>query len=265
MTKRPRSHVLEDQAAACLCAHISDTGWIVEPLGKDYGEDFLVRIFKNETATEFGFFIQSKATDSLHRYLSKDGSKISFPIETKHIRHWERFWEPVVVTLYDAKTKIVYWQIVQSWFQRLSQKSRANILEKSTVILHIPTSNQINKKDLSRVEAITERRFKRFELEQQGAKILIQRLEDNLGLKIEYNAQNGIIMIPSGKFVTDNDGSKVVFFGKMASMVEEITARTNKTPLEILTDGINGLTQAIKGMNKLEAKRFLANLHDDDA
>jgi hypothetical protein len=48
-------------------------------------------------------------------------------------------------------------------------------------------------------------------------------------------------------------------------MVEEITARTNKTPLEILTDGINGLTQAIKGMNKLEAKRFLANLHDDDA
>jgi hypothetical protein len=47
MAKRPRSHVIEDLAAAKISAEFSKLGWTVEPIRQDYGEDFVVTIFEN--------------------------------------------------------------------------------------------------------------------------------------------------------------------------------------------------------------------------
>jgi hypothetical protein len=117
MPTRPRQHVLEDLAHAALLRAVGEAGWTVESLSNDYGEDFLVRIFRKEKATPWAMFVQSKATDSIARYLSKDLSTIHYPIETRHLTHWERFWEPVVLAVYDAKSKQTYWRVVQPWLE----------------------------------------------------------------------------------------------------------------------------------------------------
>src|SRR6202035_439631 len=102
MPKRPRQHLLEDLARARLRRDFSSIGWTVEDLASDYGEDLLVRIFETGSATPWSFFVQSKATDHLDRLRMSDGQHLAVRLPSKHLQHWLLFWEPVVLTVYDA-------------------------------------------------------------------------------------------------------------------------------------------------------------------
>jgi hypothetical protein len=108
MPKRPRSHELEDLSRVQLRNLFSQQGWVVWDLHPDYGEDLFVRIFSKRAATQYSFFIQAKATDHIEKYIQKDGEHIRFPIKMDHIQHWENFWEPVVLTIWDAKSNKTY-------------------------------------------------------------------------------------------------------------------------------------------------------------
>jgi hypothetical protein len=110
MPKRSRSHEIEDISRRRLRDTFAQLGWVVWDLYPDYGEDLLVRIFTNTTATHYSFFVQAKGTDHLDRYLHRDGKHISFPID---IEHWKKFWEPVVLTIWDSKSGATYWEIIQ--------------------------------------------------------------------------------------------------------------------------------------------------------
>src|SRR5215469_6481106 len=104
MPKRTRSHQLEDLSRNRLHANFEDRGWTVEDLAKDYGEDLMVRIFDSGVATPYSFFVQAKATDRIAKFVTRGA--IAFPIETGHLRHWVRFLEPVILTLWDSKQDV---------------------------------------------------------------------------------------------------------------------------------------------------------------
>lgn len=252
MPIRPRQHVLQDLAHAALLRAVERVGWTVEPLSKDYGEDFLVRIFQNSEATPFTMFVQSKATDSISRYLSKDLSTIHYPIETRHLTHWERFWEPVILAVYDAKSKKTYWRVVQPWLEQLTVTRRNRLSSVKTSNVSIPVGNQMNSSGLKRLHLYTQHRFDRFKREQDGANYLIECIKETIGLEVEYNAQSGIIMIPKGSFQPSDEGSACYFFGKIGAMLTELAQREGKSEAEILDDAILNAEESFKSKSKLE-------------
>src|SRR5215469_3206161 len=117
MPKRPRSHEIEELSRGRLRDLFGRLGWVVWDLHPDYGEDLLVRIFINGVATHYSFFVQAKATDHIDRYLDKERRNISYPIDIEHLQHWEQFWEPVILTVWDATSDITYWQVVQDYLR----------------------------------------------------------------------------------------------------------------------------------------------------
>ncbi|AMC35360.1 hypothetical protein VN23_12435 [Janthinobacterium sp. B9-8] len=197
-------------------------GWTVEDLTEDYGEDFFVRIFEQGTATPFGFFVQSKATNSMERYLSTDATHISYPVTTKHLEHWNRFWEPIVLVIFDANTGIVYWRIIQNWMEQQSEQRLNQLRKQTTASVRIPVKNVLDDAGVVKLRDMTVMRFNRFENEQEGANHLINCLKENIGLDISYDAQDGILVIPNGEFVSSPDGgASTIFFGKTLVMIEK--------------------------------------------
>jgi hypothetical protein len=193
--KRPRSHTLEDQSRNSLSRAFIGRGWTVENLTKDYGEDLLVRIFYRGAATPLSFFVQAKATDNIEKYRNKTGTFYMYPVASSHLRHWERLWQPVILTLWDSKSDTTYWESVQTFCEIFPKKTIASKEPKTTRIV-IPTDNRLNEEGLLRIEARTRFRFSRFGRQQENTLSLIKILKDQLGLKIEYDGQDGIFIDP---------------------------------------------------------------------
>src|SRR5262249_5135795 len=198
-------HELEDHSRNCLHEIFIRQGWTVENLTKDYGEDLLVRIFSNGLATPLTFFVQAKATDNISKYLNKAGTLLTYPISTNHLKHWKRFWQPVILTVWDSRSNTTYWECIQTHCEALAKKQglRGNA---KTIMVPIPTNNMLDKEGLARIEARTQTRFRRFVRERAGAEQLLEILNEEFGLKIEYEPQFGFVSIPEGRFVPDKEG-----------------------------------------------------------
>jgi len=255
MPIRPRQHVLEDLAHAALSRAVVKAGWTVEPISKDYGEDFLIRIFDKGAATPWTLFVQSKSTDSIARYLSKDATTLSYPIETRHLIHWERFWEPVVLTVYDSTSKKTYWRVVQPWLEQLPEARRKRLATAKTSHVSIPTNNLLNASGLARLSAYTKNRFDRFRREQEGANHLVECLKDAIGLEVDYDAQAGVLLIPDGSFQKGNGGSQCYFFGRVGALLMDIARKTGKSEEDVLNDSILNFVEKMESMSKAELSK----------
>src|SRR6476620_5655317 len=143
MPKRPHSHELEDMSRNYLHDVFTRRGWTVENLEKDYGEDLLVRIFSKGLATPLAFFVQAKATDHLERYSNKAGTLLMYPISSDHIKHWEHFWEPVILALWDSKTGTTYWEFIQTFCETIPKNANSSMSVK-TLRVQIPTDNTLD-------------------------------------------------------------------------------------------------------------------------
>ena len=125
MTGRDGSSAPSDRDSMCsktwpalrLHRDFSSPGWTVEDLGLDYGEDLLVRIFDEGMATPWSFYVQSKATDCLDKLRMSDGLNLALRVSSAHLRHWSRFWEPVVLAFDDANCDVTYWEVIQSYLK----------------------------------------------------------------------------------------------------------------------------------------------------
>jgi len=165
MPKRPRSHEIEDISRRRLRDIFGTCGWVVWDLYPDYGEDFLVRIFTDAIATHFSFFVQAKGTDTIDNYVRDDGKYLYFPIDVDHLEHWDKFWEPVILTIWDAKADITYWEIIQDSLQRKQVASS----RRKTMSVRVPIVNVLNEHGLQEIVVRTKRRFRRFERLSSGA------------------------------------------------------------------------------------------------
>lgn len=245
MPKRPREHIIEDLARMQLHQTFAKVGWASEDLDKDYGEDILVRIFEDGTATPWSFFVQSKGTDNLERYLSKDQKNIFFPIKSTHIEHWSRFWEPVVLAIYDARTETTYWEVIQTYLEEVKDSKHSK--PRKSISIHVPTDNLLDVEGLQRIRNRTKNRFQRFEAQKEGAEILIDELSEKWGVDIEYDPEFGILMLPKGEFHQGpTGGHTVIAFGKFASQLERIQEKHGIDPESAFGNSIELTLQIVK-------------------
>jgi hypothetical protein len=212
--------------------HFADKGWTVEDLAKDYGEDLLVRIFLNDTPTPYWFFVQVKSTEHIDRYLSKKARLISFPINTSHLEHWSRFWEPVFLILWDAKGECFYWECIQT---AIEEFDLSMISKQKTVSIAIPVANTFNEEGIRRIVVRTKKRFNRFASEKEGAERLLELLRSELNLEIMYIPEGGILMIPEGRFVPKKNGAgTMVLFGRRAEEFSRLQSKLGMTQQELM-------------------------------
>src|SRR2546421_3166328 len=172
--KRPRSHELEETSRNRLHEIFTQAGWVVWDLQPDYGEDLLVRIFDNNTATHYSFFVQAKATDHIERYMDESKKLITFPIDTDHIEYWRQFWEPVILTVWDAKSNITYWESIQKYLEELDESKS----ERKNVRVAIPTKNILDTDGVIHIARYTKSRYIENQQALEGAETLKELLKD---------------------------------------------------------------------------------------
>lgn len=246
MPERPYSHIHEDQSRTRLRSILEGQGLTVEDLAKDYGEDLLVRIFEKSKATPFHFFIQAKSTE-------KNVSADSIPVRVSrdHLDHWQRFWEPVILTVWVVETDITYWECIQNAVLQLERRGK-QIRGKKTVTIRVPKTQILDKSGVSRINRLTRARFSRFEKEREAIEYLLGLLRDELGLKIDYESRYGIVSIPEGSFVPAKDASQRIYvFGRAKRDIDQL-ARLLRIPVEeafdyMLKNFLNGLQSLLRG------------------
>src|SRR5205807_337289 len=129
------------------------------------------------------FFVQSKGVIDLSesKYLSEDRTIISYPIETKHIEDWQHFLEPVVLVVWDEKTGIAYWQIIQDALEDYNQKEKGKEFH-----IRIPVRNALDKKGIKLIAMRTIKHFNRYNQSDEMTNSLCNFFEKNLNIKIDY-------------------------------------------------------------------------------
>ncbi|MBV8274034.1 MAG: DUF4365 domain-containing protein [Verrucomicrobia bacterium] len=184
---RPHSHRLEDQSRGSLRKVFVDLGWTVEDLNEDYGVDMLVRIFIDEKATEYSFFVQLKATEHVGKRIATKQGHISCRIKTSHLEHWSRFWEPVLLIIWDAKQQRFYWECVQTVIERSRFPIGAG---RKTVSIPIPAANMLDEEGIRRIVGLTKKRFRRFLREEAAAQVLLRVLRSQMWNPIGSHLNN---------------------------------------------------------------------------
>jgi Domain of unknown function (DUF4365) len=213
MTIRPRSHVLEEVSKTKLREALVDgMGWVIEELHKDYGEDLFVRIFKDGRATPLAFFIQAKA--SSRAAFDKRRKRFSVRVKTAHLHHWAMFWEPVFVTLYDARRGNTYWEAVHYYLETPEGRTRLHSAGK-TISIPIPAINRLDEEGIKRMLIWTKQRFRRHANEELAAKVLLELLEDAGVEIIEYSPENECV----AKREKDG-GATYIYFGQFAELMD---------------------------------------------
>ncbi|MFI1234451.1 DUF4365 domain-containing protein [Nocardia salmonicida] len=115
MPKRPRQHVLEDEARAAFAGLILPLGWVVRSVDdKDYGVDDEVEIFHEGQATGLKFYVQSKGTDMPE-------STVTMRLTHSQQNYFHSLDLPVLLARYHSVTKRTYVQ----WFHRFDPYPRA--------------------------------------------------------------------------------------------------------------------------------------------
>jgi hypothetical protein len=241
MPKRPRSHQLEDISRNRLHRFFEGNGWTVEDLSKDYGEDLLVRIFDNGVSTPLSFFIQAKATDNLSRFLGARTSSLKCPVSTEHLKHWSRFQEPVILTLWDAKSDETFWTCIQETKVVTSRSSRPNRLMSH---VPIPRGNRLDEKSLKTLRLLTLGRYKRLLREAQGAKTLIELLSREFNIEVEYSAKDGIVSVQ-----VPGEDLRMAFFGPTGARMQKLCAHLKASPEQILH---KALESSLNALNQYE-------------
>jgi hypothetical protein len=207
MPRRPRFHVLEDISRNKLHEAFGSVGWTVEDLRQDYGEDLFVRIFVDEVATPLSFFVQAKGTDNIVRHTDSHTGKIEFPVKRRHVEHWNQFWEPVILSLWDSKSNSTSWNCVQTY---LSTKEGEAALAAPSDSIKIPLDKRLDSVGLVRIHAIAKSRFEHAENEKTGTPELIRFLQEQLKIEIDYDPHGILFITRPGELTT------ACFFGKMA-------------------------------------------------
>jgi len=205
--------MLEDISRNKLHEAFGSVGWTVEDLRKDYGEDLFVRIFADGVATPLSFFVQAKGTDNLSRHIDSHTGAVEFSVKRRHVEHWKQFWEPVILSLWDSESNSTSWNCVQTY---LSTKEGEAALASSRDTVKIPLDKPLDSVGLVRIHAIVKSRFEQAEDERTGTPELIQFLQEQLKIEIDYDPHGIIFITRTGELPT------VCLFGKMGALASKM-------------------------------------------
>jgi hypothetical protein len=228
LPQRPTAHINEDLARALLTQAFARMGWAVNNLHSDYGEDMLIRIFKEEKATPFSFYVQSKSVNNISKRISNDGRSFTQKISIAHFSSWAIFREPVILAISDIDSKITYWECIQTNINCIEAYQK-NVSENKSLTVSIPITNILDDSGLHKIEAITKSLYYMANREHSALLALTKCLHSQYGLTVQCDTQTGIMVLPSGSFMPNSADEPLIFaFGKRGKHLSELL-RKDKT------------------------------------
>ena len=96
--KRPQQHIIETKSKKEFERIIPDT-WVARELSSDYGLDYLVEIFKENSSTGYLFFVQLKGTDE-----KIIDDTISYQLSVNNIEYWNSIINPILLVFYSSQS-----------------------------------------------------------------------------------------------------------------------------------------------------------------
>jgi hypothetical protein len=132
-----------------LSERLTEFGWLsTSPV--DLGEDFIVHIYLNREATGVTFHVQEKSVINLSQ--RRKANSIVYPFKTKDLKHWAGFSLPVVLIVWDVKTREGRWELISNVIAYLD-KNRPNWRNnKATATVRIPWENTTDDNGLEKLK-----------------------------------------------------------------------------------------------------------------
>lgn len=240
-TNRNRQHQLGDIACDKIRGFIREhTNWTVDEPKSDYGEDLFVRIFDNGQKTPLGFYIQSKGTENIDKYLIKNNKIISFPIDSDHLLKWIPLQEPLFLMIWCNSTKAIYWECIQINVTTSDIDFGTKLANQKTINVSIPIENVLNENTVFSLRAITYNRYLRLNDSQDEILALLDKIEDMWGVRIRQ-ISNGFYSIPVGNFKASKPTvSETLVAGSLRRLIEKNlgAARYLLTPEQVATTSL---------------------------
>jgi Domain of unknown function (DUF4365) len=136
---------------------------------------------------------------------------LSFPIDVDHLEYWKQFWEPVILTVWDAQSNVTYWEIIQDFLEQ----NHVENSQRKTLSIDIPTDNILDARGLFYIFERTKKRFKRFEAMSEATQFLIKVIEDRLNVKIDYRPGDSIM-----EYSESPGEMRWLFFGELKTILQ---------------------------------------------
>lgn len=245
MTKRPSAHKNEDIARSLLGKAFAAVGWTVNDLHKDYGEDLLVRIFQNNKATPYSFYVQSKSVRNTSKRIAENGLSISQRISLSHLYSWFSIREPVILAVMDIQREITYWECVQNNFMCRNAVETPTTQQKA-ITVSVPLQNRLDQDGLKKIAAISKSMYDTAKYERLGLKALVQSLQSQYGLTVNCATDLGILVMPPGEFHEKQKTNPIIIaFGSRGKWSSQILKDDQRDVTNSINKG-EAIRQAFK-------------------
>jgi len=144
-----RQQQQEDLSASQLSECLTTHGWVMDRIGRDLGEDFLVRIYDDGVSTGLSFYVQLKSTKKL-RVNTASQNKISFRLKVKDLEHWSYSTTPLFLIIWDVGKHSGYWANLHTLIAELNG-SKPNWKTQKTSVIHLPKSQEVDNVGLEKI------------------------------------------------------------------------------------------------------------------
>jgi hypothetical protein len=140
----------EGRSRAQFEDRLTEFGWIVNPIVRDHGEDFVIAIYDAGNSTGLSFFAQLKSAEDAARLVpKKQNDTISYRLEVHDLEHWEVAAQLVVVFIWDMAKKVGVWMAVPDVIKQLGAVRKWRTQRRVTV--NFPQANGTDDGSLHRL------------------------------------------------------------------------------------------------------------------
>lgn len=140
----------EDRSEGQLKDRLVEVGWACDRLGRDLGEDLVVRIFDDGASTGLTFHVQLKSTADGDKLKAKKSQELSYSLEVKDLLHWEVSTTLVVLVVWDVRAKTGWWRPIQEMVKELDEGNKG-WRKKKKVAVSVPLANGTDESGLRRL------------------------------------------------------------------------------------------------------------------
>lgn len=226
MPKRPKQHVIDDQAQDAFRALIPSE-WIKNPLYPDYAKDYLVEVVASEDVSGKIFIVQLKG--KLKSSARSRDATISVPIKRDHLRYYvQKLMLPVFVVAVDVTSKLGYFVFAQEEIDR--NPALYGIANSGRATFHVPVNNRLEDttlllREIDRAWTYMRDRYPgSVEAAMKARKEFLEGLDKRIGVELSYSdGREHVKLLPKEpvEFTFSLKGDRDAAAAKLAAMTRE--------------------------------------------
>lgn len=132
-------------------AFLEPYDWVTGDIEPDFGEDILVRIYRDGVSTGLSLYIQLKSVKSIAARQLKSG-EISYKFDVDDLCHWEVQTPMVFIVIWDVTQQMGWWISVTEAIQYL-EKHNPGWRKNSSIAVRIPFENRMDEAGLNKIRS----------------------------------------------------------------------------------------------------------------